>query len=182
MELRFHFIFSVLGGKKKTCWRKLIQFPSTNCWHTGAAVPPGCYPQEPSLQFLPALTLVHTLQVWKTWIASSCVCVCFGVCVCVCGGGKGRLSQLCSGRTGKTFSPLYALCLCSVSGKRVCSNLHRFCMLTHVVSLGTPCLVWSEQLCLTVSSHTSASSLLVLFSFFLFFFNWWGQRSFVGRR
>lgn len=41
---------------------------------------------------------------------------------------NGRLSQFCSGRTGKTFfSPLYSLCCCcSVSGKRGCSNLHCF--------------------------------------------------------
>lgn len=111
MELRFHFIFSVFWEKKKkTCWRKLIQFPSTNCWHTGAAVPPGCYPQEPSLQFLPALTLVHTLQVWKTWIASSCVCVFRGVCVYVWGGGAKGDCRSCALVGLERLFPLFALC------------------------------------------------------------------------
>lgn len=99
----------------------------------------------------------------------------------MCVVGKGRLSQFCSGRTGKTFALLSALFLCSVSGKRECSNLHRFaCWL--MLCLWKRC-AWCEVNSCASQYHCIplflVSSLFVLISLFL---NWWGQRSFVGRR
>lgn len=111
---------------------------------------------NPLLQYIPDLTSLYVLQFRKPpSIATSCVCVC----------ANGRLSQFCSGRTGKTYT-LCSLC-CLVSGKRGCSNLHCFaCWL--MLCLWERC-AWCEVNSCALQYHCiplfSVSSLSVCYSF-----------------